>query len=203
MKPRCSWHSPACISRCSSRTLSHHCWGPWALCWWEGCWQRHTCRIYELLLSLRSGTTKRAGCLPAQPQDFSAACLNEMLKVTSNCLLCSCYIFQMLLVKVFPAALLLLLLLFFLRDGWAISFFEFNLKHRVMLFHSRLKENLLCAVFLFSKIIFFNRSTRLLPYQLHQLSMWWKTDLLLGICYALNLTACLLSAGRGWHALYI
>lgn len=138
--------------------------------------------------------------VPAQPQDFLAACLNEMSKVTSTCLLGSCYIFQMLL-KFFPAALLLPFLLFFLRDCWAISL-------RVMLFHSRLKENLLCAVFLFSKIIFFNRTTRLLSYQLHQLiwSLWWKTDLLLGINYAvktvLNLTACLLSAGRGWHALH-
>lgn len=68
--------------------------------------------------------------VPAQPQDFIAACLNEMLKVTSNSLLGSCYIFQMLVVKVFPAALLLPLLLFFLRDCWAISFFEFNLKHK-------------------------------------------------------------------------
>lgn len=66
-----------------------------------------------------------------------------------------------------------------------------------MLFHSRLKENILCAVFLFSKIVFFNGTTWLLSYQLHQLlwSLWWKTDLLLGICYAvkrvLNLTAYL------------
>lgn len=79
-----------------------------------------------------------------------------------------------------------------------------------MLSHSRLKENILCAVLLFSKIVFFNRTTWLLSYQLHQLlwSLWWKTDLLLEICYAvkavLNLTACLLSAGRGcWHVLYI
>lgn len=40
-----------------------------------------------------------------------------------------------------------------------------------MLFHSRLKENLLCAVFLFSKIVFFNRTTQLLSYQLQQLTM--------------------------------
>lgn len=82
-----------------------------------------------------------------------------------------------------------------------------------MLFHSRLKVNLLCAVLLFRKIIF-NRTTRLLSYQLHQLGMEpvKKNRSVAGnLLYryshlrqaVLNLTACLLPAGRGWHALYI
>lgn len=79
-----------------------------------------------------------------------------------------------------------------------------------MFFHSRLKENLLCAVFLFSKIIFFlseQQGCCLTSSTNSEWSLGWKPDPLLGICYtvktALNLTACLPSAGRGLHTLYI
>lgn len=69
----------------------------------------------------------------AEPQNFSDAYLAQMLKVTSNCLLCSCSIFKMLVIKMFPAVLLLSSPPFTSLEELLLSCcFEINLKHRAL-----------------------------------------------------------------------
>lgn len=79
---------------------------------------------------------------------------------------------------------------------------------RVMLFHPRLKENLLYAVLLSQQDYFLTElcGCCLTSFINSIYTLWWKEALLIEICYAIktvfNLVVCLIFVGKGWPTLY-